>query len=176
MDRNPSRASDFAHTLARMFSSYEKSESAELPLVGPPEDPLAFYTCRSWRASERRGDRESRSFRSPHPRGDETSCHRMAATGWGASWQPPRYPCHRSPSPRANGLRVASRDRPRSEVVGYSAKSHPRTAGRGTFHRGRLKAWKLPVGHPFTLPRRLSLRMTRRLELGFAKNRSGDCE
>ena len=93
----------------------------------------------------------------------------MAATGRNASWLPPRYPCHRTPSPRANGLREVSRDRPRSVVVGRSAKSHPRTAGRGTFHRGRLGAWKLPVGHPFTLPRRLSLRMTRRLESGLCK-------
>jgi len=103
--------------------------------------PAFAITTQSF-AGKRRGDRESRFFRrfTPLRRAACEGCCCMATAGRNASWQPPRYPCHRSPSPGTNGLREASRDRPRSAIVRRSAKSHPRTAGRGTFHRGRPRA------------------------------------
>lgn len=160
MDRNPPRASV-------RYPLRDTEPPSSCP-CSPDTHACAFAS----RAGKRRGDRESRFFRRFTPRKRSV----RAAAAWQQRVETllgnllgTRVTGVRRLA--ANGLREVSRDRPRSVIVGRSAKSHPRTAGRGTFHRDRLEAWKPPVGHPFTLPRRLSLRMTRRLELGFAKIR-----
>lgn len=128
----------------------------------------ASHRLASPTGEERRGDRDSRSFRPPVPVRVRLGCHRMAATGRGASWLSPRYPCRRSPSRQAQ--MVARREsRPaKTPRRGALREETPSYEGPRYLSPQQAPSSMPGVGHPFTRPRRLSLRMTRRLELGVA--------